>query len=315
MNAASSYRWPAYARRWSEAEVGRDVELARQAFRRRRLGEPLARYLETYDQRAGTVEQVLAGLQPMLQSSASAQAHWSSLWSQELGRDTFRYLGAPPISEDDLNTLAQARCSGAVVQDPEAFGRLMEVMRAILDPRRFPWVAEGRTPSAAELSAAVLSTTTLMASQRVQTLRRSDEKAMVEGSVRGLLHGLGWEEATRPAQGVRNLLNDAPAPRTFLTQVNLGADNADVLIRLDDGRLLAIEYKGSNSEIHSRKRPNKEAAQNARAWLAQFGDQVVPAVALQGVFRDRYVLEAQDTPLVVFWGHRLEDLRNFVCPA
>ena len=42
------------------------------------------------------------------------------------------------------------------------------------------------------------------------------------------------------------------------------------LVRLRDGRLLAIECKGSNREINSRKRLNKEAAQNARAWLVRF---------------------------------------------
>ena len=54
------------------------------------------------------------------------------------------------------------------------------------------------------------------------------------------------------------------------------------------------------------------AAQNARAWLARFGGQVVPAVALQGVFKDRYLIEAQDTPMLIFWGHRLGDLMAFV---
>ena len=57
---------------------------------------------------------------------------------------------------------------------------------------------------------------------------------------------------------------------------------------------------------------NKEAAQNARAWLARFGAQVVPAVALQGVFKDRYLVEAQNTPMLIFWSHRLDDLVRFV---
>ena len=39
---------------------------------------------------------------------------------------------------------------------------------------------------------------------------------------------------------------------------------------------------------------------------------MVPAVALQGVFKDRYVAEAQATPMLIFWGHRLDDLRTFV---
>ncbi len=152
-----------------------------------------------------------------------------------------------------------------------------------------------------------------MTSQRVQTLRRGDEKSMIEGAAKGLLIGMGWHAApTKPGHGIQNLLKDSPPARSFLTQCNLGGDNADVIVRLDDGRLLAIECKGSNSSINSRKRLNKEAAHNARAWLGRFGDQVVPAVALQGVFKDRYVLEAQSTPLLVFWSHRLEDLQGFI---
>ena len=95
-----------------------------------------------------------------------------------------------------------------------------------------------------------------------------------------------------------------------------GSDNADLIVRLDDDRLLAIECKGSNSEINSRKRLNKEAVHNARAWLGRFGsDQVVPAVALQGVFNARYVAEAQETPMAIFWGHRLDDLKTFLTGA
>lgn len=87
-------------------------------------------------------------------------------------------------------------------------------------------------------------------------------------------------------------------------------------MRLNDGRLLAIECKGSNSEINSRKRLNKEAAQNARAWNARFGsDQIVPAAALQGVFKARYVAAAQDTPMAIFWSHRLDDLRELIAGA
>lgn len=42
------------------------------------------------------------------------------------------------------------------------------------------------------------------------------------------------------------------------------------------------------------------------------GGPVVPAVALQGVFKDRCVIEAQDTPMLILWGHRLDDLRDFI---
>ena len=305
--------WPAHAHRWSGDQIVADVRAASDEFRRRRLAEPLARYLAAFDASAAPVQDALSRLAQGALDPAAGDESWGALWAGEAGREAFRYLSAPPISDDDLETLASTKLSPTSAADRVRRERLLDVMRAILDPRRFPWIEAGRAPSPHELSAAALATSTLIASQRVQTLRRGDEKAMVEGAVKGLLVGMGWQlAATRPAGGIQNLLNDSPPPRNFLTQANLGADNADVLIRLDDGRILAIECKGSNSEINSRKRLNKEAAQNARAWLQRFGSQVVPGVALQGVFNPRYVIEAQDTPLVVFWGHRLEDLRQFV---
>ena len=305
--------WPLHAVRWSDVDVAADVSAASEEFRRRRLSEPLARYLAAFDASTVAVGGALATLARGLVTDEANSDAWKAVWSSEAGREAFRYLSAPPISNDDLETLAATALSPMAATDGLRRERLLDVMRAILDPRRFPWIADKREPRPQELKAAALATSTLIASQRVQTLRRGDEKAMVEGAVKGLLVGMGWQIGpTRPSDGVQNLLNDSPPPRHFLTQTNLGADNADVLIRLDDGRLLAIECKGSNSEINSRKRLNKEAAQNARAWLQRFGSQVVPAVALQGVFNARYVVEAQDTPLLVFWGHRLEDLRRFV---
>jgi Holliday junction resolvase len=244
-------------------------------------------------------------------------AHLAELWTSDLGRTVFRYLGAPPISTDDLETLAEARLGAAAFdKGGEAANRLLDVMRAIVDPRRFPWLDERRTATESERRAARLATAVLVASQRVQTLRRGDEKAAVEGAVKGLLIGMGWRPAEqRPVQGVQRLLTDSPPSRSFLTQCNLGADNADLIVRLDDDRLLAIECKGSNSEINSRKRLNKEAVQNARAWTGHFGSQIVAAVALQGVFKARYLEEAQDTPMAIYWSHRLEDLKEFVAKA
>ena len=309
-----SAAWPLNGRHWSEPEIAADVAAATAEFRVRRLGEPLERYLAAFDASLAGNQELISKLGKVLAGAEASAELLQTLWGSEAGRIAFRYLGAPPISEDDLETLAEAKLSATAAQDAEGKRRrLVDVMRAILDPRRFPWVGAGREPTKIELNAAVLATTTLIASQRVQTLRRGDEKSMVEGAVKGLMVGMGWAVAsTRPARGIQNLLNDSPAPKTFLIQVNLGADNADVVVRLGDGRLLAIECKGSNSEINSRKRLNKEAVQNARAWLGRFGDQVVPAVALQGVFKDRYVAEAQATPMLIFWGHRLDDLRRFV---
>ena len=305
--------WPAGGRRWSHVEIASDVADATAEFRARRLGEPLERYLSAFDGSQAGTRQLITQLNHLLTDADGGSTFLQTLWGTEAGRIGYRYLGAPPISTDDLETLAEAKLSAAAAQDIAGKRqRLIAVMRAIIDPRRFPWVAEQRAPTEAELNAAVLATTTLIASQRVQTLRRGDEKSMVEGAVKGLLVGMGWQPAARPPNGIQNLLNDSPPPKHFLSQINLGSDNADVVVRLGDGRLLAIECKGSNSEINSRKRLNKEAVKNAQAWLARFGDQVVPAVALQGVFKGSYVAEAQATPMLIFWSHRLDDLRSLV---
>jgi hypothetical protein len=97
-----------------------------------------------------------------------------------------------------------------------------------------------------------------------------------------------------------------------MTSVTLGGDNADCVLGLADGRCLALECKSSNSAINSRKRLNKEVVKDAENWRRQFGNQVLAGAVLRGVSDPRYVHEAQTTPLLIFWGHGLEELRRFV---
>ena len=245
--------WPRHARYWQAGEVAADVGAARNEFRSRRLGEPLARYLAAFDDAQAVHAELIAGLEGALALDIAGVALLARLWATDAGRAAYRYLAAPPISEDDLETLAEAKLAPrSARQGNPALARMADVMRTTLDPRRFPWVAQARAPTRAELSAAILASTTLAATQRVHTLRRGDEKSIVEGSVRGLLVGMGWQAAAyRPGRGVQNLINDAPPARCFM----------------------------------------------------------------KGVFKDRSVLEAQETPMLIFWGHRLDDLCNFIRAA
>ena len=309
--------WFAGIPRWTPEQLKADVIVARNDFRARRLGEPAERYLAAYDASYPHLLALIGELKAALKGGADSSQLLRQLWKTETGRIAFRYLGAPPISKDDLETLAEAKMNVASAKDVHGcLERLLGVVREIIDPRRFPWIAENREPTDDEIKAAVLASTTLTASKRVEVQRRKVEKATAEGPVKELLVDIGWKVAVLPPRGIQNLLNDSPAARTFTRDVNLGNDNADVVVRLDDGRLLAIECKGSNSEVNSRKRLNKEAVQNARAWLQRFGtQQVIPAVVLQGVFKLQYVVDAQDTPMAVFWVHRLDDLRRAVASS
>lgn len=237
----------------------------------------------------------------------------SELIRDDSMRIALRYLGAPPISEDDLETMIGASLAWTLIrEDPERAASIRDVVSQILDPKRFPWVSDGRLPTDAEKNAAVLASTVVAAAQRVQTSRRTDERRLLEGAVRGVLVGMALKEV--PSRRIESLRRDAPGPGEFTAgPCVLGEDEADIVIGLFDHRVLAIECKASNSEINSRKRINKEIGQDAQNWVRRFGtDDFVPAGAIQGVFKPSYVAAAQEIPIVFFWGHRLEDLRNLI---
>ena len=93
----------------------------------------------------------------------------------------------------------------------------------------------------------------------------------------------------------------------------LGERKADVVVRLHDTRLLAIECKVSNSATNSIKRLNNDAAVKAEYWLKQFGQaQVVPAAVLSGVFKVLNLEQSQQRGLALFWAHDLPRLGEFI---
>ena len=174
------------ARRWATDEIDADVAASRADFRQRLLGEPQQRYLDSFDAVAPMLEPLMARLLDVLSGAPEAQDLLRELWGSEVGRTAFRYLGAPPISNDDLKTIAEATLGARALDgDGAPAQRLLDVMRVITDPRRFPWIEAKRVPTAAEVHTAEVATAALMASQRVQALRRGDEKAAVEGAVKG----------------------------------------------------------------------------------------------------------------------------------
>ena len=131
--------WPVYGQRWTASELSNDAAAAVAEFRARRLGEPLARYLAAFDSTFEANKALIGRLCELLSDTGASHDVLASLWSSDSGRTAFRYLGAPPISKDDLETLAEAKLSVASARDFQVKGeRLMAVMRAILDPRRFP---------------------------------------------------------------------------------------------------------------------------------------------------------------------------------
>ena len=307
--------FPRLARKWTLEEITADAAIARDNFRRRRFGEPMDQYLKAYEALERANIDLVSQLPKIFQDPVDA-VFVSELIRDEDMRTALRYLGAPPISEDDLKTMIGSSLAWTLIRrDPQRATAIRDVIAQILDPKRFPWVATGRLPTRDEEQAAILASTVAAAGQRVQTSRRTDERRLLEGAVRALIAGMNFTPV--PIRRIQSLRRDAPQPGEFsVRSCVLGEDEADIVVGLFDHRVLAIECKASNSEINSRKRINKEIGQDARNWVDRFGtDDFVPAGAIQGVFKPAYIAAAQETPLVFFWGHQLEDLHNLINAA
>lgn len=294
--------------RWTAEDLARDSSLATEIFRKERLEEPLEDYLEAFDKYQGNVEDLFETTIDLTELDESALQFLTdpSLFA------VFRYLAGPPISDDDLKTVAEVQTLNAsqLRHDPEAVARIIEVVRMGLDRRRFPWVREDREPTEAEKKAAIVASAAILATQRVATDRRSKSRQGQEGIVSGALTGAGLAEVDK--RRVKTL-TDAPEPGQFCGESYLGNRKADFLVRLWDHRIMPIECKVSNSATNSVKRLNNDAAAKAEAWINDFGKlQAVPAAILGGVYKLHNLEDAQERGLALFWAHDLRALTDWI---
>ncbi len=224
--------------------------------------------------------------------------------------EAFRYLPGPPISKDDLKELAQTSLSVKALKNPSNARSVVRTVLAGLDRRRFPWVSEDREPSEAERETSIVASAALIASQRRATERRNDSKALQEASVFATLESVGFR---RVAPRRIRTLSDAPEFGEFCSESMLGSRKADVVVRVWDHRVLAIECKVSNSSTNSIKRLNNDAAAKAGVWLDQFGtEQLVPSATLTGVFKLSSLVSAQGRRLTLFWAHDLGTMTDWI---
>ena len=297
-------------RRWTAAELARDAEEAEGVFRQGRLQEPLEVYSRFFETFAPIFGNVIDQLPSLAEDPLDPTAVGDLVRDADV-RTALRYLTAPPVSDDDLKTLAETTLSATALRtDGKQARRVRDVILQILDPHRFPWVSENRNPTKDERTRAVVASAVLVAARKVETWRRSDARKVQEDAVKSLLRSIGFSEvAPRDVP----MLDAAPAPGEFCGESLLGESRADVIIRLPDGRAMPVECKVSNSAVNSYKRVNHEAAGKARSWITAFGKrQTVPAAVIGGVFSPGNLEAAQDEGLALIWSHRLDDLAAFV---
>lgn len=288
-----------------------DARVSTGIFRRERLDEPLELYTQYFE----VFEKLFASTIDQLEWLA-AEPFWPKrlipLVSGKDQKKAFRYLTAPPMSEDDLAALAETSIGPVIFKnDPAAAKRVRDIVLAVLDRHRFPWIGEQRSATPAERLSAIAASTALAAAREVETKRRGTSKDIQEQAVKATLTAEGYKEvAKRPIP----MLTTAPAPGEFCGESEIAGTRADVVVRLHDGRVLAIECKVSNSGVNSYKRLIHEAAGKATTWYRVLGTaQIVPAAVLSGVFTTSNLLKAQNEKEVfLFWTHRLADLADFV---
>lgn len=271
------------------------------------MEEPLEDYLSHFEESRQTVEELLettVDLSELRKLSVSALA---DLKLQE----AVRYLAGPPISLDDLKVVAQARLSyKALNGDSSMAARVIDTVLLGLDRERFPWVSENREPTEAERHAAVVGTSSLIASRRVLTARANEAKGAQESRVKEFLVASGFSEV--PTRKIATL-TDAPEAGYFCGESPFGSKKADIIVRMWDNRVMPIECKVSNSSTNSVKRLNGDAAIKAVEWLKEFGTaQIVPAAVLAGVFNRKNLEEAQDRGLVLWWSHDIEKMIDWI---
>ena len=165
-------------RRWTASELARDVEQAKAEFRRRRLHEPLDVYSRFFRTFAPIFADVIDRLPALIRNPCDPAVVGELVRDGDV-RTAFRYLAAPPVSEDDLKTLAETNLSAATLRsDAEQAQRVRDVVLQIVDPHRFPWISENRNPTEHERMRAVIASAVLVAARKVETSRRSDAKRL-----------------------------------------------------------------------------------------------------------------------------------------
>ena len=209
--------------KWSEKDLARESDEAVRRFRDMRINEPLEDYLSHFETYRQQVETLIEGTVDLTRLSSQAVELLTS--PEQL--TAVRYLASPAISEDDLKVLADAALTPKRLRaDPEMARRVIDTVLLGLDRERFPWVAEDREPSEAERATAVVSTAALIATQKVQTGRRTRAKKDQEGAVADALRSAGFVEA--PTRRIESF-SDFPGCGEFCAEAHLGEQGADRL--------------------------------------------------------------------------------------
>lgn len=176
-------------RKWTIGEIEAETQTARELYAARRPVEGRAAYRAAYNEAVTAVTDLLDASDD-LAGFATALAKRRSLV------DTARYITAPPISADDLETVASL-VKTTVTGD--TMTARTTVLQGGIDQVRFPWLfkmpPERATP--AERSIAIATTAALIAAQRAATVLRVMWTKRQESAVAAILASKNYTQVKR----------------------------------------------------------------------------------------------------------------------
>ncbi|EQD65761.1 type II restriction enzyme XamI, partial [mine drainage metagenome] len=151
--------------RWTTAELAEDAATSSAQFRAERLAVSDS-WGTHYTQARGKFELLFEKLSD-LNPGAITDDNIAEVYGLGLG-EALRYLAGPPISDDDLQVIADVDsiAPGVLKKNPEALHKVFEVIERVIDPYRFPWMGAGGTPTEQQRAAALLASSVLLAAQR-----------------------------------------------------------------------------------------------------------------------------------------------------
>jgi len=290
---------------WTDEELESQRRVAIALFIEERMAEGSASYRAYFAANVDLLERLFEDTDDLL-----AFADGTALAARPPLLQVARYLAAPAISGDDLDTLAGRAISDRRRLDSELGRMAAEVILAAVDPERFPWLVgtRPRSPTAQERSLAIRWTAGLRAAQQAQMGRRSESADRQEAAVRALLAAHGFEEVARRPITVGGGLE----PGEFCRETRVIGRKCDVPARLRDRRFLLLECKVSNSPVNSVKRLNNDVLVKAGVWRQAFGQTAITAAVLAGVYKLTNLRDAQDGGVGIFWEHDLKPLEDFL---
>jgi hypothetical protein len=302
---------------WTAEELREHAERALQEFVDRRLAEPRDRYRHHLDESYGALLRLFKVLSKIDPAAPDGRAVREILLDDELF-DALRYVTAPPVSFDDLSVLVsrstERMTKTRLRQDDTLPSRVLQLICDLSDTSRFPWVADRRQPRLHEVKLAVRATAALCASRALETERRGFGKALERHFERQLVE-IGFRKSKAPNRARIRGNNDWPAPGRFYGECTVYGRKADLLIRIDDGRVVAVEAKHSSSVLNSVKRVLNDTAAKAQLWRRNAGEEIVPVALLSGVFGVDNLALAQDGGLFLVWAHDSAEFLSWLGPG